>query len=95
VRRAITFHGLALNVNTDLACFDRIIPCGLDWAEVTSVAQELGAAQRMERVRDSFLRHFAKVFGYSAVEKSAVPFDLYAERRDRSAAAGFTTTGTF
>ena len=29
VRQGITFHGLALNVNTDLSYFDRIIPCGL------------------------------------------------------------------
>ena len=29
VRRSIAFHGLALNVNTDLSYFNRIIPCGL------------------------------------------------------------------
>ena len=37
VRRCITFHGLALNVNTDLSYFERIIPCGLTWAEGTSM----------------------------------------------------------
>ncbi|HEY3166602.1 MAG TPA: lipoyl(octanoyl) transferase LipB, partial [Candidatus Binatia bacterium] len=41
VRRCITFHGLALNVNTDLSYFNRIIPCGLSWADVTSMAREL------------------------------------------------------
>ncbi|HEU4345657.1 MAG TPA: lipoyl(octanoyl) transferase LipB, partial [Candidatus Binatia bacterium] len=35
VRRGITFHGIALNVNTDLGYFERIIPCGLPWADVT------------------------------------------------------------
>ena len=39
VRRCITFHGLALNVNTDLDYFERIIPCGLAWADVTSMAK--------------------------------------------------------
>jgi lipoate-protein ligase B len=70
VRRCITFHGLALNVNTDLNYFQRIIPCGLSWADVTSMAKELGEAQSAEGVRESFLRNFAEVFGYSHVEKA-------------------------
>jgi lipoyl(octanoyl) transferase len=70
VRRCITFHGLALNVNTDLSYFERIIPCGLGWAQVTSMQKELGQEQSLERVRDRFLRHFAEVFGYSHVEKT-------------------------
>lgn len=68
VRRCITFHGLALNVNTDLDYFKRIIPCGLSWADVTSMAQELGEAQDLKLVRESFLRQFAEVFGYESVE---------------------------
>jgi lipoate-protein ligase B len=70
VRRGITFHGLALNVNTDLSYFNRIIPCGLNWADVTSMARELGKEQSAERVRDRFLIHFAEVFGYSKIEKA-------------------------
>ena len=65
VRRSITYHGLALNVNTDLAYFDRIIPCGLSWAEVTSMAKELGKEQSAKSVKDRFLDRFAKAFGYS------------------------------
>jgi len=68
VRRCITFHGLALNVNTDLSYFNRIIPCGLSWADVTSMAGELGTDQSIERVRQNFLGHFAEVFGYSDVK---------------------------
>jgi lipoate-protein ligase B len=67
VRRSITFHGLALNVNTELSYFERIIPCGLAWAEVTSMARELGQNQSLEEVRDKFLRHFAAIFGYQDV----------------------------
>ena len=44
-RRAITYHGLALNVNVDLSYFERIIPCGLAWAGVTSMSKELGVRQ--------------------------------------------------
>jgi lipoyl(octanoyl) transferase len=70
VRRCISFHGLALNVSTDLSYFDRIIPCGLSWAGVTSMARELGAEQNLVEVRDRFLDHFAELFGYSKIEKA-------------------------
>jgi lipoyl(octanoyl) transferase len=68
VRRGITFHGLALNVNTDLSYFKRIIPCGLTWADVTSMAKELGAEQSIEQVKHKFLDCFAEVFDYSRIE---------------------------
>lgn len=69
VRRAITFHGLALNVNTDLSYFQRIVPCGLTWADVTSMQKELGAEQNISRVKERFLHHFAEIFGYSGVQE--------------------------
>ncbi len=40
-RRWVTFHGLALNVGTDLAYFTRIQPCGFDSAVMTSMDREL------------------------------------------------------
>ena len=70
VRRCITFHGLALNVNTDLSYFNRIIPCGLSWADITSMARELAAEQNLVEVRDRFLNYFAELFGYSKIEKA-------------------------
>jgi lipoyl(octanoyl) transferase len=69
VRRCITFHGLALNVNPDLSYFKRIIPCGLPWADVTSMTRELGKEQSAALVRENFLRHFAELFGYADVEE--------------------------
>src|SRR3989304_5301276 len=65
VKRGITYHGLALNVKTDLSYFQRIIPCGLKWAEVTSMEKELGREIPMEQVRKRFLFHFVKEFGYA------------------------------
>jgi lipoate-protein ligase B len=41
-RKWVTFHGLALNVTTDLSYFARIQPCGFDAAVMTSMAHELG-----------------------------------------------------
>lgn len=69
VRRCITFHGIALNVNPDLSYFKRIVPCGLSWADVTSMNRELSREQDIGAVRQRFLFHFAEVFGYSDIEK--------------------------
>jgi lipoyl(octanoyl) transferase len=43
-RKWVTFHGLALNVTTDLAYFGRINPCGFESRVMTSMAEQLGAA---------------------------------------------------
>ena len=75
VRRCITYHGLALNVNTDLNYFNRIVPCGLTWAEVTSMASELGKEQSAERVKASFLDHFAELFGYTGLKEGGIAED--------------------
>jgi lipoyl(octanoyl) transferase len=75
VRRTVTFHGLAFNVNTDLSYFNRIIPCGLSWAEVTSIARELGVNQSLDEIRQRFLQHFATIFGYSVVKQTIDLFD--------------------
>lgn len=43
VQRGVTMHGFAINYNPDLAAFDRIIPCGIADAGVTSLSAELGS----------------------------------------------------
>jgi lipoate-protein ligase B len=42
VKQWVTYHGFALNVNTDLSGFDLIVPCGIKDVVMTSVAMELG-----------------------------------------------------
>jgi lipoyl(octanoyl) transferase len=42
VARGVTLHGFALNCDCDLAAYDRIVPCGIRDAGVTSLAAELG-----------------------------------------------------
>jgi lipoate-protein ligase B len=44
VRGWVTYHGFALNVDPDLSGFDAIVPCGLDFVEMTSIARELAVA---------------------------------------------------
>ncbi len=42
VSRGVTMHGFALNCDPDLAWYDRIVPCGIRDASVTSLSAELG-----------------------------------------------------
>ncbi|MFC6238859.1 lipoyl(octanoyl) transferase LipB [Longivirga aurantiaca] len=42
VSRGVTMHGFALNCDCDLSWFDRIVPCGIEDAGVTSLTAELG-----------------------------------------------------
>jgi lipoate-protein ligase B len=50
-RRWVTFHGLALNVTTDLSYFHRINPCGFEARVMTSMARELGRDVDMAEVK--------------------------------------------
>ena len=50
VAQGVSMHGFALNVNPDLGAFNRIIPCGIDDAAVTSMAQELSRDITIEEV---------------------------------------------
>ena len=42
VTEGVTLHGFALNCDCDMSGFDKIVPCGIKDAEVTSLSQELG-----------------------------------------------------
>ena len=50
VARGVTMHGFALNYNPDLTAYDRIVPCGLVDATVTSVSRELGRDVTVDEV---------------------------------------------
>ncbi len=62
--RAVTKHGFALNLNTDLSYFEGIIPCGIRDKGVTSLAQLLGSPVDETDVTQRIIRHFGSVFGY-------------------------------
>ncbi len=68
VRRGITFHGLAMNANTDLTPFGWINPCGIAGCAMTSLARETGAQVPMERVRRCMAGHLADIFELNLIE---------------------------
>jgi lipoyl(octanoyl) transferase len=60
--RWITMHGFAFNVNTDLAYFNNIIPCGIQNKQVTSLEKELGRIVDFAEAKERVKRNFEKVF---------------------------------
>ncbi len=62
VRRGIAFHGMALNVNTDLTPFSWIEPCGLCGVCVTSIRELTGATVPMTHIRWQTTAAIEKVF---------------------------------
>lgn len=69
VSHQVTAHGFALNVNTRLAHYAGIVPCGLADAGVTSLAKCLGRDVDMDIVKRHVTEAFAEVFGYDDVSR--------------------------
>ncbi len=61
IKRWVTTHGFALNVNTDLSFFDLIIAC--EGEPVTSMEKILGRELDLSVVEDKIVANFAEVFG--------------------------------
>lgn len=51
LKKWVSFHGMAININNDLSIFDNIIPCGLDDVEMTSVLKETDKQADMDAVK--------------------------------------------
>jgi lipoyl(octanoyl) transferase len=67
VAQGVTLHGFALNCNPDLSWFDRIVPCGIADAGVTSLARELGRDVGVAEVLPVVERHLPGLLRADAV----------------------------
>lgn len=67
IKRWVTTHGFALNVNTDLSYFNWIIAC--EGEPVISMERLLGREIALEEVEDKIVKHFEEVFGFERIEE--------------------------
>jgi len=68
VRRGVAYHGVALNVSTDLSYFGHIVPCRTSGLAVTSLAEILGTAPPLSAVGGAFAECLAIELGCDAAE---------------------------
>lgn len=67
IRRWVTYHGLALNVCSDLRQFAGIVPCGIQGCELTSIAALGHPEVGVNEVAAAMRPRFAEVFGYQTI----------------------------
>lgn len=63
IRRGVTYHGFALNVDPDLCHFSFINPCGLNAERVSSLRYLVNPTPDMADVRSHIVKHFLCNFG--------------------------------
>lgn len=74
VNRWVTMHGFALNIDTDLTYFERIIPCGIFHKGVTSLQHVVGKTIPLPVVSNIIRHKFADVFNYNSLEEKDLSF---------------------
>jgi lipoate-protein ligase B len=85
ISRGVTTHGFALNVNTDLAYFQHIVPCGLADASVTSMRELAGETFDLRAVENEIVDALARQFELDLEAGAAASF---AEQQLTGAARG-------
>lgn len=73
VKKWVTYHGIALNISTDLSYFTQINPCGLESGLMTSLSQCLGESITLAAVQPAFLQSITQVFGRPLQALTSLP----------------------
>ena len=69
VKRGVTMHGFAFNVNTNLEHFKLIVPCGISGKGVTSLQQLTGNSLDFNKANEMVLDYFCRTFDYDGSEE--------------------------
>ena len=82
IKKGISFHGLAMNINLDLKPFSWINPCGLANVSMTSIQKEIAKSElgfdskdtviSMDKIKTGFINHFSSVFGYKKTNLKSI-----------------------
>ncbi len=70
IKRWVSFHGVALNYETDLKYFDLMDPCGLVGEKMTSMAKILGKEISREALKERIIFHFKEIFNRDWEQKN-------------------------
>ncbi len=73
ISRWVTWHGVAINVDTNLDHFGLIVPCGLRGKSVTSLARLLGRPITVAEVKPHLVQCLVDVFGFDGARPGDVP----------------------
>jgi lipoate-protein ligase B len=92
IKRWVSFHGLAVNYETDLSYFDLIHPCGLVGKKMTSIAKILGEKVLRENLVERIRFHFEEIFQRDWENKKLD--DLIPEGRRQNAEGREPTTNS-
>lgn len=68
LKKWVSSHGIALNINNSLETFTMIVPCGQPHEMVTSLSRELGRSVDMTEAKNRFSELFCTTFGYHSKE---------------------------
>ena len=73
ISRWVTWHGVAINVDTNLDRFDLIVPCGIRGRRVTSLGRLLGRQITVAEVKPHLVECMVDVFGFDGARPGDVP----------------------
>ncbi len=73
VRKWVTFHGIAINVNVDLQYFDMIVPCGIQGVKMTSLENLIGERVSMDEVKEIYRGKLEENLKIQFVEEALTP----------------------
>ena len=71
VAQGVTMHGFAVNCDCDLSWYDRIVPCGISDATVTTLSAEVGRAVSVAEVVPLVERHLSDLLSWAPYNRSS------------------------